>query len=672
MADFLWALSAAELPDTLFDWQRITYGLHVPELAAQRAALGANTPRLVMWAFRGEQPLASGLAALFAEFFRWLGPEFDLLLTRFERDPDGLLPWTSEMMQIDPETYTPEHTESRAKLWGELGADGLDLHYAPADSANDSTPISWTLSGTTLEIAAQLIALVPEVLSRLGLQAAQWKPDEALDLTDSESLAVLLRAWGELNIRHELVQVGFEEHTDALEGAIRRTVSAAMTGSRFACWAACRALWPVAADADAPHQADAEDTLVSLASIFPRVAWPGIALSLLEWERNDYERATDLLETAVESDPQALQGWQLLAILYEELNRFDRAIEVCREAIAGNVADAAIYYNLGTLLLDHGDDDDESDEVTPSTVEEALSMLHIAEQRGLHTPELYLRIMDGYEALENEAAVWQAFDQLIKADVDGAVLWQVVEDADTYENFEPGLERLRQAAEAAPDAYEMLAAYTRALIVLDRHSEAEQALPRLREIAKDDYARAETAQLALEATAPDFEEAYGEIADEIEAGMVANADVTGLLKDALAREPAFADGAVLLAQAYQSMGEFDAAVQVISAARDMLPDHLELVLSAADALWANDNDELALWTLQEALSKHPSDVALLARIGEYYFEIGEDNMARDFLEKAEALGPRHPELIRVREQISRALADQEETYEPESYEDQDE
>lgn len=654
MADFLWSLSAADLPDALLDWQRVTYGLRVPGTAAQRAALGEGAPQLAIWNFRGEQPLAGGLTALFAEYFRWLGPSLELILTRFEQDADGQLSWSAEMMQLDPATYTPDFAEHDAKIWGELSTDKLVLHYAFGEATQD-----WTLDGDTLQITTRLIGLAPEIMTRLGLHATEWKPDVPLDLSDSDALAALLRAWGELALRHEIVAAGFSEYSDDLQVAIQRVVSGAMTGSRFACWTACRALWPIAADTDSLHQARAEEALVSLGSAFPRVAWPGIALSLLEWERADYQRATDLLETAIESDPTVLTGWQLLAILYEELNQYERAIEVCREAIAGNVADAAIYYNLGSLLLDHGDDNDHNDNnadnaASQAHVEEALRMFAEAERRGLREPELYLRMMDGYEAAGDVAGLWEAFDHLIKNDPDRGVVWQIVEDADTYDDFEPGLQKLKAAA----DDYGLRAAYVRALIVLDRHEEATQAIPALRQLANDDYARAETAQLALEAAAPDFEDAYGEAADELEAGAVPNADVVGLLRDALAREPMFADGAVMLAQAYQLLDEPDAAMQVLSQTRELLPDHLELILSTADLLWATD-DDMALWTMQDALNKHPNDVALLARLGEYYFEIGEDNLARDYLERAETLDPRHPELLRVQEQIARHVADQE-------------
>ncbi len=648
MADFLWALSAAQLPEALFDWQRTIYGLQVPLDAASRAQTEPSITRLAVWSFRGEQPLASGLAALFTEYFRWLGPSVELLVTRFDQDETGVLPWASEMMQIDPENYLPEHLVSHAKLWGALSDDALEVHFAGQAGTE-----SWALHGDVAQIAAQLLDLVPHILGKLGINATHWTPEEPLDLADAQAFAGLLRGWGELNLRHALTNVGFDEYADAVAGAIRRMVSGAMTGSRFACWAACRALWPVAADDDAPHQIDAEDALVSLGSVFPRVAWPGIALSLLEWNRHEYERARDLLETAVESDARALQSWQLLALLYEETGDGARAIEVCREAIMGNVADATLYYNLGRLLLDQTEDDEQAE---AALVEEARRMFVEAEARGLATPDLYLRIMDACEALDDEPGLWAAFARLIQVDSDGGTLWGIIEDADTYDDFGPGLTLLQQAADSMPDAYEPLAAYVRALITLDRHAEAAETLPRLRQAATDDYARAETAQLALEAAAPDFEEAFGELVDEIESGELPDSGSIGLLTDALAREPAFADGAVTLAQCYQLHDQAELALQTLNAARAVLPDHLELVLSIADVLWSIDEDEQALDVMQDALAKHPDDVAILARLGEYYVEIGEDDKARELLRRAEAIDPRHPELMRVREEIALEMA----------------
>ncbi len=632
--DFLWELAQSHLPERLFEWQNAGYPIEPDP---------AHTPKIVIWPFRGEPPLSGGLTALLAEPLRWLGPARTLVVTRFEPKGDKLSTWTSDLTQIDPGTFMPPQAERAAHVWGELSGDPahgqLNVHFKPitGDQAN------WTFQGDLAQIAVKVIELSAELQTRLGISPPR-APDEPFDLTDPNVLAGFLGAWGELNIRYALIQAGYEDYADALDGAIRRIVSAALSGSRFACWAACRAMWSTATNLDAPHQSEAEAALVNLSSAFPRVAWPGLALSLLEWARNEPDRAADLLETAIEADPRVAVSWRLLAILYAETGEYEQALKACQEADTGRVADAPLYFLWGTLLLEGPDDSDESLTVT-------LNAFRAAEQGGLRAPELFLRLMDVNEALEDEASVWAAFEQLLQVDTDGGTLWQVIEDADSYDDFEPALAQLQAAIAATPNSYLLHAAYVRALIALGKHSEAGEQLATLLPLADDDYARAEVAQLALEAAAPDFEDAYGEVLDELENGAVATGEMTGLLTDALAREPNFADGAVTLALAYQSRGEADQALDVLHQALERLPDHLELTLTIADILWSRDDDDQAAQTLLDALARHPDDVALLARLGEYYAEDGEDDTAHQYLSRAEALDPRHPELARVHELI---------------------
>jgi len=634
MIDFLWELAQTHLPERLFEWQNAGYPIELDP---------AHTPKIVFWPFRGEQPLTGGLTALLAEPLRWLGPARTLLVTRLEFRGDKLKTWTSDLAQIDPGMYLPAGAERAAHVWGELSGDPanaqLSVHFKPASG----DPADWTFTGSLPQIAGQLIGLGTELQTRLGISPPRG-PDEPLDLTDPVALAAFLNAWGELNIRYALIDAGYEEYNDALDGAIRRMVIAALSGSRYACWAATRALWPVVADLEAPHQSEAEAALVNLSSAFPRVAWPGLALSLLEWARENSDRAADLLEAAIEADPRVAVSWRLLAILYVETGEYEHALKLCQEADTGRVADAPLYFLWGVLLLEGPDDSDES-------LDAARDAFRAAEKGGLRAPELFLRLMDVNEGLDDEAATWEAFEQLIQVDSDGATLWQVIEDADSYDDFEPGLARLQTAIAATPNSYLLHAAYVRALIALGRHSEANEQLAALRPLADDDYARAEVAQLALESAAPDFEDAYGEVLDELESGTVANEDMIGLLTEALEHEPNFADGAVTLALAYQSRGEYDQALNVLNRARERLPDHLELTLTIADVLWSSDEDDQAAQTLQDALTRHPDDVALLARLGEYYAEDGEDETALLYLSRAEKLDPRHQELVRVREVI---------------------
>ena len=639
MIDYIWELADSPVSDRLYEWKNGGYPFDPTD--------STRAPRVTLWPIRGEQPLCSGLTALLAEPFRWLGPARTLIVSAV--DPDGG-DWQPEMTVLDPSTFTPPISidAPTGKIWGELEGDQLNIHFSFSDAQSD-----WSLHGDLVQMVTQLIALSAELQSRLGISPPR-PIAQPLDITDPESLAIVLRAWGEINIRHTLIQEGYEEYSDALKGAIRRMSTAALNGSAFACWVGCSALWPVAADFfEEDYQTEAEETLTNLGSAFPRSAWPGILLGLLNWAEGDPADAIDLFETAVEADPLVSTGWLLLALAYSETGDLDKAIAACKEADQGSVADAALYYLWGDLLLMHNPGEDRA------MLDAAKNAFYEAEKRGLTAPDLYVRLMDVYEAQEDTGQQWAVFARLLEVDTDGGILWQVVEDADNYDDFEPGLVALQAAIQAAPESYLLLAAYARAMIVLNRREAAIEALQYLRPLANDDYKRAEVAQLALEAAAVDFEEAYGELVDELENGIVADATMIGLLTDALSREPLFADGLVMLAQAYESRDEIDKAVALLTEGRGRLPDHLELTLSLADMYWAADNDEDALTLLQAALATHPNDVALLARIGEYYIETGDQDTAWDYLVRAESLDPRHPELNRVRETIGTTLEGEE-------------
>lgn len=639
MADLLWFFPTAEFPESVYEWQRMTFDLTYRGIG----------PRLTLWPFQGDQPLASGLSALFGEFFRWRGPDYKLLITRYGQAETGDLTWDSTMLQIAPVNFTPSYVYGSAQIWGEYHDGKLLITYQNKDDSQ-----SWTLEGELAQILDSLISLVPQILGRLGIRTdSDWQPDEPVDLSDSAALGSLLAAWGELNIRYELISAGFEEYSAALDSAIKRMLDVALIGSRFACWAATHALALIACDPDAPHQTVAQDALVSLGSVYPRVSWPTVVLGLIAWSEQDYERASELLESAIEADPRLIVSWNLLALLYEDMNEFDRAEQVCREALNGNVTHPTIYYRLGVLLLDHAGDNPEADE---SRVREAIELLTQAETEGLADPGVPLRLMDAYEALDETDALWDAFDRVLEYDRDSSYVWQIVEDAGTYEDFEPGIERLRKLAQGKP-TYDIVAAMARALIRLDRRDEAAALIPQLRELAvNDDYAKAEAAQLSLEATDPNFEENFNQIQYDLEEGMIPDDSITDFLNDALTKEPNFADGAAALAEAYSARDEVDAAMLVLDEALKLLPDHMELILVKADLLWDTDRDGDAETLLLDTEKRHPEDVALLARLAEYYHETGDDDRSLDYIDRAEVLDPHNPELHRVQEHIMMSLA----------------
>jgi len=632
MSDLLWYFPPEDFPATLTEWQGMSLKMRY----------SGDAPRVLMYPFTGENPLASGLTALFAEWcLRWRGPAFRLLVTKFGDDEEGGTTWDAGMLDITPQNYPVEWAIGSATISGSYTNDTLQIALQNGTDAH-----FWTLNGTLPEIVAGMLPLIPQVLEQLGIHALNWKPEEAPDIQDAAGLTRLLAAWGEVNIRRQLVENNLEEHDFALASAIRRMLDAATIGSAFAAWVAVRALTPVVADSFSPQQATAEDALLALASLYPRVAWPSLALALSAWDSADFERTAQLLETAVESDVRVVDAWQMLAILYEEANELDRAEQVCREAISGNVADALLYYRLGSLLVDYGDDEEEDE----ARIQEGITLLQTAEGEGLIDPEIPMRLMDAYYSVGDDAASWDVFRRLIEYDKDGSYILEVADNAEMYLFEEEGLAVLKDEAEKQ-NRYVLYAAYLRALGQLGRVEEALPLLDKVRALATDDYDKAATALLALELADPDFEANYTQIAMDIDEGVIPDSGMTDILHAALAKEPMFADGAATLAEAYEARDELDAALSVLDEALKLLPDHLELVLGKADALWVMERDQEAEQVLLAALERHPEDVALLSRLGEYYMETGDGNRAALYLAKAEFIDPYNPELDRVKEDM---------------------
>jgi hypothetical protein len=59
----------------------------------------------------------------------------------------------------------------------------------------------------------------------------------------------------------------------------------------------------------------------------------------------------------------------------------------------------------------------------------------------------------------------------------------------------------------------------------------------------------------------------------------------------------------------------------------------------------------------DGLASHPTDVLLLVRAGRLYFDLGEEQLSRQFIRQAEALDHRHAALQALRVYIASQLSD---------------
>jgi len=168
MSDLLWYFPPEDFPATLTEWQGMSLKMRY----------SGDAPRVLMYPFTGENPLASGLTALFAEWcLRWRGPAFRLLVTKFGDDEEGGTTWDAGMLDITPQNYPVEWAIGSATISGSYTNDTLQIALQNGTDAH-----FWTLNGTLPEIVAGMLPLIPQVLEQLGIHALNWKPEEAPDI----------------------------------------------------------------------------------------------------------------------------------------------------------------------------------------------------------------------------------------------------------------------------------------------------------------------------------------------------------------------------------------------------------------------------------------------------------------------------------------------------------
>jgi Flp pilus assembly protein TadD len=171
----------------------------------------------------------------------------------------------------------------------------------------------------------------------------------------------------------------------------------------------------------------------------------------------------------------------------------------------------------------------------------------------------------------------------------------------------------------------------------------------------DKQLEADIDRLMLIAEDPDFEQQLGEITDLVNAGSELSEADMDFLEQAMEKAPSFVDLYILLANAYLHFDEVSDALDVLLDGQKVLPDSPQLAANLAKALWRAGENELAFECLNKALVKNKNYVPLLALTGQFLFEDGQDEEAKTFLSRAEALDSQDPVLREVRVAIAKSL-----------------
>jgi len=405
------------------------------------------------------------------------------------------------------------------------------------------------------------------------------------------------------------------------------------------------------------------DTLEHLARIDFQAWWiigtVGAMLNL-----NQRERAFELVEMGLEQRRGSLL-YNRLAALYRQDTRLKDALNILQKAIEQDAADQQTYTSYAMLLKDFADTSmavdqyilvEEGEDDFTTLYSEAIEALSIAlEMAPDDLSLLYLRA--SYELELGVGEFWEDFEQLIEGDIEGLYIRDLVEAIAAQNELEEALDTLGAAFGRFPQRIELGLAYVAALVYEERFDEALACLDSIRRLDTSKDYLYDLERLELAASIDNFEYRFAQISSRVDAKSVITNQEIDFLEAVLEQSPHFVPAYLILAQSYHLTGDIDAALEVLAQAEEYLPDHVEVIDLMAAYLYEQNKPEEALAKVMDGLASHPTDVLLLVRAGRLYFDLGEEQLSRQFIRQAEALDHRHIALQLLRVYIANQLSE---------------
>lgn len=252
----------------------------------------------------------------------------------------------------------------------------------------------------------------------------------------------------------------------------------------------------------------------------------------------------------------------------------------------------------------------------------------------------------------DEQHFWDEFEILLKHDASGLHVRDILESADHNFSLEPAVAKLQALAEKQPERVDVLTNLAVVYLSDELLDKALQCLAEAKQLANDKVAISDIEYLTLNAQLPGFEHQFGELSALLEAGRSAKSDDVDFLEEVVEIAPTFADGYVLLAKAYTSWDDSEAALEVMLDGQKQAPNHPGLLDLLAENLWDAGEKTLSFEYLNKGLEANPNYVPLLVRAALYLCENGQIENAKPYLARAELIAPRNPVFIEARNFIS--------------------
>ncbi len=635
--------------------------------------LGPNH-RIGFWPIvsQAEPEIAMGLATVIALLLeRWRDVRVYRVFSS-NQTVDGEFTWTISDSQFGVDDWPLEELDDNVSIWGALSvnADVWSLRLEIENDVSDieeNTAFSYEAASLS-SLYFSLPQIVSDIANELGFSGNIIKLDGSPNLSDVNLRVFLRRAlqW-QVHLSHSLLRQEWSEDSilDALEGLCS---SASAVDDEISTWSVAslvsHSTLPGYGDIGEIVLENADKVTSSLSE------WPLVVtvIGLTYYRSGEPQSSYELLETQVERTPEATIVWRTLAELYRNGGRAQDALDTFQRAIEEDATDSILLVRYADLVLNLDFDGHEIDEYILcdpddeeiagelplwEAIEAYKEALSLDPENLITVQHLVSRLLD-VDVLDGE--FWDHVQLLVKLDHSGERLRAVIETMYESTEIESLIQILETEQQIRSDDVTLLLNLAAANLVGENSEAAKQTLTIARKLTEDTSLIGEIDRLELEADDPEFDAKVTEYGQIIDAGRgLKNSDID-YLEEILERVPSLSEIWVLVARAYLAWNDSESALETLLDGYSHVPNDADLVAQLVDILWHSGQQSLALDYLKKSIEIHPFDVPLIARFGRYLFEYGDRDTARIHLARAEAIGPRHPELIKARTIVSNILS----------------
>jgi tetratricopeptide (TPR) repeat protein len=645
--------------------------------------------RIGLWPIRSEsEPLiAMGLGMLLGFLLeRWPSAQVYRLPAQVEADPQDY-DWTGEKSQFGVDDWELDGLDENTAIWGAFVYDEsrytltLEIENDLADDAGKAQ--TWEVESLT-----EMVNLLPQIAETIAaylgagdidstspiFQNGEWNEvslKQILKASFDWELNLFLNLWGKTWINEQILDD--YQKLSALGQSLNNGL-----GDWIVSKAAARVLSPLYPflDSNTPLLEYVEN--ISLEPVTGWIYRHTIALALY---RAGYSaRAFDLLELNVEQFPDNLVSWLTLVELYWQageigaaLNSSQRAIQIgsISELMYIRYAEMLLTLDASNLIISIGAQRRSS---TGRIFTEDFTLIdtdRIREKRLIHEAvNAYHEALqiepENVETLSNlliqlidlqEPSLWSQFEKLVELDQEGSHIRNIIEAMSGLEEIEPAIKTLSVFVEKHPNQVQARLSLASAYILNELTDKARVELEIAQKLSDSKHIKSEIERLLLSVDDPDFDTHLAEITDLLNAGNEITPEDVEFLELTVENAPTFAPGYILLANAYLNWDEITDALDTLLDGQRQLSDDPDISALLARVLWQEGEAQLAFDYLNKSLAKNPNHVPTLAIIGRFLFEDGQEDEARSFLARAEAIDPRNTSLSDARIYIAKVISD---------------